>query len=247
METKKDLYVSRNTQYASHIPDPTSQIPHPRSHIPSRVSPSFASGLLVFGLLLTGCGGAFLPWIWRDSVALQLTAPGLAEFVKFLPEVHYGQVQLQRLFFLLPLFLAMLILPLVVENKRLTLPRWLRWALRLAVIPLALAALSPVWTPAILMAPEFRLQTLLALIAVGLAVIAPVLHRLPLPGLIILLLGSGVAAIILPIWQFGLIQAAIGEAYHEPVSLGWGWWLTVAGLVLSIASGIRLAFFGVKV
>lgn len=240
METKKDLYVSRDTQYASHIP-------HPISHITSRVSPSLASGLLLFGLLLTGCGGAFLPWIWRDSVALQLTAPGLAEFVKFLPEVRYGQVQLQRLFFLLPLFLAMLILPLVVENKRLALPRWLRWALRLAVIPLALAALSPVWTPAILMAPEFRLQTLLALIAMGLAVIAPVLHRLPLPGSIILLLGSGVAAIILPIWQFGLIHASIVEAYHEPVSLGWGWWLTVAGLVLSIASGIRLAFFGVKV
>lgn len=219
-------HVSRSTLHASH---------------------SLASRLLVFGLLLTGCGGAFLPWIWRDSVALQLTAPGLAEFVKFLPEVRYGQVQLQRLFFLLPLFLAMLILPLVVENKRLALPRWLRWALRLAVIPLALAALSPVWTPAILLAPEFRLQTLLALIAMGLAVIAPILHRLPLPGLIILLLGSGVAAIILPIWQFGLIQASIVEAYHEPVSLGWGWWLTVAGLVLSIASGIRLAFFGVKV
>ena len=233
-------FTSHPTTHASNI---SAQPPLGTHH----VSPSLASGLLVFGLLLTGCGGAFLPWIWRDSVALQLTAPGLAEFVKFLPEVRYDQVQLQRLFFLLPLFLAMLILPLVVENKRLTLPRWLRWAFRLAVIPLALAALSPVWTPAILLAPEFRLQTLLALIAMGLAVIAPVLHRLPLPGLIILLLGSGVAAIILPIWQFGLIQASIVEAYHEPVSLGWGWWLTVAGLVLSIASGIRLAFFGVKV
>jgi len=141
----------------------------------------------------------------------------------------------------------MLILPLVVENKRLALPRWLRWALRLAVIPLALAALSPVWTPAILMAPEFRLQTFLVLIAMGLAVVAPILKSLPLRGLIILLLGSGMTAIILPFWQFGLTQASMVEVYHEPVSLGWGWWLTVAGLVLSIASGIRLAFFGVKV
>jgi hypothetical protein len=199
-----------------------------------------ASWLLALGLLLTGVGGAFLPWIWRDSVALQLTAPGLAEFVKFLPEVRLGQVQLQRLFFLLPLFLAMLALPLMVENKSLILPRWLRVALRLIVFPLALASLSPVWTPAILVAPEFRLQTLLAVMAIGLAIIAPMLKNLPLKPLIILLVMGSLAAIILPLWQFSLIQAGLVEAYHEPVSLGWGWWLTVAGVIISAVSGVWL-------
>lgn len=245
MQTKKDLYVS-NTPHPTPNTFQSGASPWAALRAIPPASRSLASWLLVFGLLLTGCGGAFAPWIWRDSIALQLTAPGLAEFVKFLPEVRYGQVQVQRLFFLLPLFLAMVALPLLVENRKLALPRWLRWTLRLAVIPLALAALSPVWTPAILIAPEFRLQTVMALIAMGLAMIAPVLNRLPLRTLIILWLVGGMAAIILPIWQFGLIQASIGEAYHEPVSLGWGWWLTVAGVGLSMIGGVLTAFFAVE-
>lgn len=205
-----------------------------------------ASWLLALGLFLAGLGGAFLPWIWRSPVALQLTAPGLAEFIKFLPELRLGQVQIQRLFFLLPLFLAMLALPLFVAQQRLVLPGWLSWTLRLAVIPLALASLSPVWTPVILAAPEFRLQTILAVMAIGLAFIAPVLKALPLKMLIIMLVGGGLAGMILPWWQFGLIQASVAEAYHEPVSLGWGWWLTVTGVITSMGSGVWLAFGGDK-
>jgi hypothetical protein len=175
LETK-DLYVSRD-----HATLNTFRAKPPLgTHFTLITLHLLLSGLLVFGLLLTGCGGAFLPWIWRDAVALQLTAPGLAEFVKFLPEVRYGQVQLQRLFFLLPLFLAILVLPLLVENKG-----WFTCRDGCAGVA---AGRDPAgagcpshrsWTPAILLAPEFRLQTLLTLIAIGLAVIAPVLHRLP--------------------------------------------------------------------
>lgn len=202
-----------------------------------------ASWLVALGLLLAGLGGAFLPWIWPEPVALQLTAPGLAEFVKFLPEVRYGQVQLQRLFFLLPLFLAMLALPLFMANRRLTLPVWLRWLLRLAVIPLALAALSPVWTPAVLVAAEFRLQTVLAVSAVGLAVIAPLLQNLPLKLLAGLLVAAGLAALALPLWQFSLVQAGVAQAYGETITLGGGWWLTTVGVSLSLIGGVWLAFF----
>jgi hypothetical protein len=192
---------------------------------------------MALGLLLAGAGGAFLPWVWRESVALQLTAPGLAEFVKFLPGVRAGQIQIERLFFFLPLFLAMLALPLFATNQTLRLPAWLSWLMRLAVIPLALASLSPVWTPAILIAPEFRLQTLLAVVAIGLSLAAPLLKSLPLKPLAILLIIAGSAALVLPYWQFSLVQADVVEAYQQPVSLGWGWWFTASGLMLSIIGG----------
>jgi hypothetical protein len=198
--------------------------------------------LLAFGLLVAGVGGAFAPWLWREPVALQLTAPGLAEFVKFLPSVRTVQVALQRLHFLLPLFVAMLALPLFAANRQLALPRWLNWLMRLAVLPLSLAALSPVWTPAILTAPEFRLQTLLAGAAVGLAFIAPLLRGLPLRLLSPLLAAGGIAAIVLPYRQFLLAQPDIAQAYAGPAALGWGWWLTVAGLALSIAAALWAAF-----
>ncbi len=196
-----------------------------------------SSFIIALGLVLTGVGGAFLPWIWHDSVALQLTGPGLAEFVKFLPQIRTGQVAIERLFFLLPLFLAMLALPVFAVNQALRLPSWLGWLMRLAVIPLALAGLSPVWTPAILIAPEFRLQTLLAFTAIGLSLAAPLLKNLPLKPLVILLIIAVLAALILPYWQFSLVQADVAEAYDQPVSLSWGWWLTVGGLVLSMIGG----------
>ncbi len=193
-----------------------------------------AGGLLALGLLLAGVGAGFLPWVWRAPVAQQLTAPGLAEFVKFLPEVRLGQLQTERLYFLLPLWVAALVLPFISANQKLALPAWFRWLLRLAVLPLALAGLSPVWTPAILLAPEFRLQTLLALLAIALALAAPLLHKLPPLALLILLAGGSLPGLSLAWWQFSLMQSAIAAAYHEPVSLGWGWWVTVAGVVLSI-------------
>ena len=206
----------------------------------SRIKHHASRFLLPLGLFISGLGGGFAPWIWRESVALQLTGPGLAEFVKFLPEIRTGEIHIQRLYFLLPLWVAMLLLPLVVENRRLALPLWLRGSLRLAIVPLALASLSPVWTPAILMAPEFRLQTLLAIAAVGLAVMGSLWRSLPLKLLGMVLIVGAIVAIILPWWQFSLIQASISAAYNHPVSLGWGWWLAVVGLVISMISGIGI-------
>jgi len=208
---------------------------------PTPYAPRFGSWLIAMGLLTTGVGGAFLPWVWRESVALQLTGPGLAEFVKFLPQVRTLQIELDRLYFLLPLFAAMLALPLFAANKELRLPAWLRWLMRLAVFPLALASISPVWKPGVLVAEEFRLQTILAIVAMGLAVIAPLLKNIPLKILVALFLVTGIAAILLPIQQFALTQPGINEAYNQTIHLGWGWWLTVAGIVLAIVGGLMVA------
>jgi hypothetical protein len=200
------------------------------------------SWLIATGLLLTGIGSAFLPWVWRESVALQLTGPGLAEFVKFLPQVRALQIELNRLHFLLPLFVSMLALPLFAENKALNFPTWLRWLMRLAVFPFALAAISPVWKPGVLIAEEFRLQTILAVTAMGLAVIAPLLKNIPLKVLAGLFVVAGVTAILLPIQQFALTQTGISEAYNQTVHLGWGWWLTAIGIVMAITGSLMIIF-----
>ncbi len=196
--------------------------------------------MLVVGLLLTGLGGAFLPWVWRAPAALQLTAPGLAEFVKFLPQVRTLQVEIQRLYLLWPLFQAMLTLPLFAANQSAAIPGWLRWLMRLAVVPLALAALSPVWTPAILMAPEFRWQTGLALVSLGILLFQPLFRRLPLTLLVMPLIISSVAAAALSFSQFKLAQVGLAEVYNQPVTLGWGWWIMSVGLLLSVVGGAGL-------
>ena len=197
-----------------------------------------ASWLLAAGLLLTGVGGAFLPWVWRESVALQLTGPGLAEFVKFLPEIRTLQLEIDRLYFLYPLFLAMLALPLLIENRDLLLPSWLRWGLRLAVIPLALAAISPVWKPGVLIAPEFRDQTILALVAMGLAVIAPLLRGLSIKVSVPALIIGSLVATILPLRQFSQVQPSLEAIYNSPINLGWGWWFTLIGIIIALVGGL---------
>jgi len=55
---------------------------------------------------------------------------------------------------------------------------------------------------------------------------------------IILLVVGDLAALTLPLWQFSLIQAGVGAAYHQPISLGWGWWLTVGGIFMSVVGGV---------
>ena len=202
--------------------------------------------MLALGLLIAGFAAAFAPWVWRPPVALQLTGPGLAEFVKFLPQVRTGQLQGERLFFLLPLMVVIISLPLFSGSRQLYLPGWLRWTMRLSVLPLALATLSPVWTPGILLAAEFRLQTVMVGLALGLTLISPLLGGIPLRILGWLFVAAGLAALVLPYWQFSLVQAQIQEAYHEPVSLGWGWWLTALGMVVSMAGAIIATIFSTK-
>ncbi|MDM8519401.1 hypothetical protein QUF64_05085 [Anaerolineales bacterium HSG6] len=203
---------------------------------PTKIS-YFENYLIVLGLFLTGMGGGFIPWIWRDAVALQLTAPGLAEYVKFLAEVRNGIIQVERLYFLYPLFGAMLLLPLFAENQRLNLPRWLRWSLRFTVIPLALASLSPVWAPDVLLTSEFRLQTMLAITALGLTVIAPLLRQIPLWILVSALFIIIPTSLYLSMQTFWLVHTPIEYTYHEAVVLGAGWWVALIGGLISLISG----------
>lgn len=184
---------------------------------------------LVLSVLTVGLGGGLAPWVYREAVALQLTAPGLAEYVKFLAENRLGLLTVQRLYFLLPLAVAVLSLPLLTANKTLALPPAVRWFLRLSVIPLALNLLSPVWAPGVLLNSEFRLQTLVALLGIGLAVIAPVFKVVALKWLLPAVTLSHVLAIGLAVNHFNQLTPAIEATYASPIGLGWGGWLTIAG------------------
>lgn len=203
---------------------------------------NWLSWLAVLGLLAAGSGAAFLPWVWRDGVALQLTAPGLAEFVKFLPEQRLAILTIHRLYFLLPLCWAMLMLPLLASNARVQVPHWVRWLIRLTVIPLALASLPPVWTPGTLTSEEFRWQTIIAACASGLSGISPWLQRLPFRAVAVVLTVGGLVTLTLATREFLLVQTPIAEVYHSPVSLGWGWWVITFGAAVSGASSLWLAW-----
>ena len=194
--------------------------------------------LLILSLLALAVGGGFAPWVYRPAVALQLTPPGLAEYVKFLGEVRLGLLALQRLHFLLPLAVAALSLPLVAVNETLGLPWGLNWLLRFSVAPMALSLLSPIWAPDRLLTPEFRLQTMVAAVCLGLALMAFAFDKLPLKWLVSAIALAAVIGVGLALRQFYLANAAIAATYASPVKLGWGGWVAILGGVGLVISAV---------
>jgi len=106
----------------AHPPGPNSQA------VPKGSSgqAAFARWLLLAAWILVAVGSSFAPWVDRPPAGLVLTAPDLAEFVKFLPEAPVGGLPIGRLCFLLPLFGATCSAPLVAAVPGLS-----RWALPL--------------------------------------------------------------------------------------------------------------------
>ena len=197
---------------------------------------------LIFSLLALIIGSGFAPWVYRPAVALQLTPPGLAEYVKFLHEVRFGQLAIERLYFLLPLAVMAYAVPLIAVNVHLGLHPLLAWLLRLTAIPMALSLLSPIWAPARLLEPEFILQTQVAGGALIFWLLAFIFKKLPLKLgllLVVLLAGGGLS---LALQQFYLANAAIAATYASSVWLGWGGWLAIVGAVGLTVSAVWVWF-----
>ncbi|MEM7034718.1 MAG: hypothetical protein AAF629_34580 [Chloroflexota bacterium] len=191
---------------------------------------------LVLSLLAFIIGSGYAPWVYRAPVALQLTPPGLAEYVKFLHEVRFGQLPLERLYFLLPLAVAAFSTSLIVVNRRLALHASMVTLFRLSVLPMALSLLSPIWAPARLMNDEFRLQTIVAGAAIGVAIIAPLFKKIPLSLILFVVSLTSIGSVYLALDQFNRANAAISATYAGPILLGWGGWLAAAG-----AAGITIS------
>jgi hypothetical protein len=200
---------------------------------------------LLVGLLLAAEGASFGPWVDRPAAALMLTAPDLAEFVKFLPEVRTGSLTVHRLLFVFPLFVTTFALPLVVTNRRLAYPSWVRWPALVAVIPLSLTLLPPVWSPGVLLSAEFRMQTSACVLCLGMVVAARWLRLMPLRPVVALLVPLSLAAPALALWQFFAVQEAVTHAYTSPIVPGWGAWIAIVGFAL-VVFGILLALRGLS-
>jgi hypothetical protein len=197
---------------------------------------------LLGALLLAAFGASFAPWIYRPPAALILTAPDLAEFVKFLPEVRDGSLPVHRWLFLFPLFITTFTLPPIASARQLAFPGWVRWFVLALVFPLALTLLPPVWSPGVLLSPEFRLQTVACLICLGLVTFSRWLTAIPFLALGLLLIPLLAAAPALAIWQFFIARQAIIRAYAGPIALGWGAWLAVAGTAVAILVALYLVW-----
>jgi len=185
--------------------------------------------LLLFACLAVAAGASFAPWVHRPPAALTLTAPDLAEFVKFLPQVRSGTLAVHRLAFLAPLFAVTFTLPMVAVSKRVRFPRLVQIVLLVAVCPLALTLLPPVWSPAVLTNREFFPQTVAGAACLCLLPASHWLHLVPDKALTPLFFLVWLAAPALALWQFYRVLPAVATAYAAPIAPAWGLWVVVVG------------------
>lgn len=191
--------------------------------------------LLPFGVLLA-LAGYFGPWVDHRVAGLVITGLDLGEYVKFLPIVREGTVNIWREGFYAPLVAASVAALLAAYRVDFAYRWWMRIPLLLVAVVAALNLVPPAWTPARLLEPEFRLQTtslILLLVGVGLSPFLALLPRLAAATVVTVLAIVGMFA---PLHGFLQVFPAIESLYHQPLTFAWGPPTMIVGLALTIIS-----------
>ncbi len=184
-------------------------------------------------MILTAAG-YWGPWVAHKAAALVIPGLDLAEYVKFLPEYRNRQVHILREGFYLPLLTLSLALSLLSWQHAVCWPRALRAIAWLASLSAALAMLPPAWSPAALRLPEFRLQIIAIVVCLAATTAAPLWRQIRMIWLSWVLTLLALAAIVVPIGQFWVIQPALDRVYGRPIAMGWGPGVMALGLALLI-------------
>jgi hypothetical protein len=205
------------------------------------------SGLTVMRLLLPlgwllAAMGYYGPWIGHAMAALTLSGVDMGEFVKFLPSVLDGSLTIVRQLFYLPPLAIVVGVALLASSRQLRFAWPLRILMPVLAVPVSLQLLPPAWSPASLMTPEFRLQTMAMGVCWLLLAGSWLLGKAPLwlAGLVAAVLS--LAAGTLSAWQYLAVKPAIDAVYRTPPTAGWGFFLCMAGLALLVVAGISLVF-----
>jgi uncharacterized membrane protein YkvI len=190
-------------------------------------------GLWLAALLLVI--GSFTPWAAHSTSALTLSAHELAVFTHATP----GAGIFLNQWFHLPLWAAALLLALAAGR----ISGWLNRALA-GMGCAALAALGLPGYPQVLTAfrsPDYRLEFWLSMVVMALAFTIAVLRvgQRPKTTRLAWLLLALISAV--PLVGYLLVRPFIEQLYADTVGIGWGWWLTLLAVALSVAGVARLS------
>ncbi|MGQ9598371.1 MAG: hypothetical protein ACUVWZ_03035 [Anaerolineae bacterium] len=177
--------------------------------------------------------GYYSPWIAHPTAALTLTGIDMGEFVKFLPQVLNGTLQVMRFLFYLPPLAVVVSVAIFVLSPRLNYPKSLRFLAYTLAILTSLQLLPPAWSPANLLKAEFRLQTISLLASWLLLAGSWLWGRRPTLFAVLLSATISLAAGGLSTWQFWQVKPAVDLIYGLPPSVGWGFFLCTVGLLVT--------------
>jgi hypothetical protein len=215
-----------------------------RSHRAAANSHRF-EGILVrlgFTMILLGY---FLVWLPQPAAGLSFIGLEMGEWVKFIPEVHSGEMFPSRNFFYLPPILLgsmMAIWTAGWPNNR-----WQTWIARLLAVMVGFLALPAIES----IREEPPGQWLPRLAMVGFVIVVVLIatyyssrETIPrtLPWLYFIILG--LLGAILPVWTYLAIKPFVETLMGGGVGFGPGIWLNLIGNFLLILLGISVLLRG---
>jgi hypothetical protein len=178
----------------------------------------------------------FLPWLPHPAAGLRLIGLEMGEWVKFLPQVQFGQLSPSRNTFYLPPITAALLLSLMTWHW----PngRWQTWAARALAILIALLAFPAIealrFDP-----PETYQQRLWGIGLVAAAAVAVAWgKRLPDWVQVSLLVLVGCAGAVWPLWAYAAARPMIVEWLGTAVAIGIGVWGNFMGHGLAAITAV---------
>lgn len=188
-------------------------------------------------LLLVGLTAVFIGylnvWLPGPSAGLRLIGLELGEWIKFL-----GVRQSRDLFYLPPILLGTIIALLTAGWRN---DRWQTWVARTLAVLVGLLAFPAVAA----ITTEPRSEWLARLVGVALVFAASLAAALLASRrqstrwvwwVVLVLCWLG---LVLPLWQYAVVQPVVAEALRQPVGIGLGLWLNSAGFLLISLAAVR--------
>lgn len=182
--------------------------------------------------------GYWAPWVNHKSPSLVLIGFDLAEFVKFTTAYRSGTLAGVRETLWLPPAAAALLLSLAVGRTGKRKPLLARGFASATGLWMAFTLLPPFpYHLPVLFSPEFRGQTILALVGMIACAVAFVAGQLGFvargPAWRIFAVGIALAGAVLPLWEFTRLKPLLNGLYGRPVTPGWGISLMIVGFLIA--------------